>query len=155
MRTWAPTISGSISSGSRGRNGLHSWCGLKAIARLLQSPRPCRAAPSQTRSLIWDNCFHWLLDNEQSPPRITDPIPKTGIPQNKSVLRVKFFVPENMVAKHHVSPHISPQIHHQNTTFFRLIFPKTSAKHHKSPTQKKFPNSFRRALRVLLQARQL
>ena len=66
-----------------------------------------------------------------------NPIPKTGSRKNKSEIRVTFFLPKNMVANHHVSPHISPQIHHKNTTFSHLISPKPPAKHHNLPPGKK------------------
>src|ERR1700730_3401197 len=61
-------------------------------------------------------------------------------------MRVKFLPSENVVTKHHDSPHISPQIHHQNTTFFHPVFPQPSAKQHNYPHKKNLPQTHSRVL---------
>jgi hypothetical protein len=51
-----------------------------------------------------------------------------------------FFAPEKRASIHHVSPHISPAIHHENATFFARFFQNTPQK----PQQKQQNPGFRR-----------
>jgi hypothetical protein len=55
--------------------------------------------------------------------------------ENKVEKAGKFFGRQKRPATHHVSPHISPQTHHKNTTFSTPLLPK-----HPLKTQQKQKN---------------
>jgi len=61
-------------------------------------------------------------------------ISQNGSPENKPGIRVTYFNTQDMAAVRPHSPHITPQIHHQNTMLCRPFFPKTHQK-----AQKTFP----------------
>ena len=66
---------------------------------------------------------------------------ETGPLKNKSIIPVPFFEARKLTVSRPALPRISPQIHHQNTTFCHPFSPKTPVKHHKQPQQKKCKKS--------------